>query len=111
MPANEPPTFNSQNSEPDPHHLSTPSTDVFKQTSPSQIEVDLTISRSSYRADRYDQPLPFSAIVLALISLVAIITAVYWVSGMAQDKSNQQTPKAQATIFMLKALLAHPFMP
>jgi hypothetical protein len=99
MPANEPPIFNSQNSEPDPHPSPPPSTDVLKQTFPSQIEVDLTISNSSHRTDRYDQPLPVAAIVLGLISLMAIITAVFWVSGMTQDKSNQQSPEAQTRVF------------
>jgi hypothetical protein len=98
MSSSEPPIFDPQSSEPHLPNSSSSPTDVFNPSSPSQIEIDLTISSASTRNGSNGQPLLFSAIVLGLISLVAISTAVIWVNGIMHEKSNH-VPEAQTTIW------------
>ncbi|TAF51715.1 MAG: hypothetical protein EAZ61_09980 [Oscillatoriales cyanobacterium] len=62
---------------------------MFNQTSPSQIEIDLTISNSTTRSNRSNLPLPLFAIVLGIISLLTIVTSVIWVSGIMQDQTDR----------------------
>lgn len=96
MSSNDPPIVDPPDSESHQPNSSSPTSDVFNQTSPSQIEIDLTISNSTTRSSRHDLPLPVFAIVLGIISLVAIITSVTWVSGIMQDQL-EPTPNTQTT--------------
>lgn len=98
MSSNDQPIVDPPEPEPHPPNSSSPATDVFNQTSPSQIEIDLTISNSATRSNHPTLPLPVSAIVLGIISLMTIITSVVWMSGMMQDQFDQ-TPDTQTSLW------------
>ena len=73
------------------NHLPRSPADSLKHSPPSQIEIDLTISTSQMKGEQGNFTLPISVILLALISIVTIITAVSWYSNIMQDE-DRPTP-------------------
>jgi len=90
MPSNDPSSFDlhdPSDSEIKFQNLPSSRSDSLKPLSPSQIEIDLTISKSQTGNDRGNVTLPISVILLALVSIVTIMTAASWYSQIIQDQS------------------------